>query len=119
VGPLAIDNGAGLSRSERVSATLLADLLRSAAESHYAPEFISSLSLGGMDGTTRSRFDGQAGSLHVKTGRIDHVSALAGYMRGASGRRGVVAVLLNAKDAHRGPGKELEEAVVTWAHLQL
>src|SRR5690606_6456696 len=119
VEPLFIDNGAGLSRNGRVSAGLLPAVLSAAADSFYAPEFISSRSLGGMDGTTRSRFNGHAGSLHVKAGRIDDVSALAGYLRARSGRRVVVAILLNSKDAHRGPGKELEEAVVSWAHQQL
>jgi serine-type D-Ala-D-Ala carboxypeptidase/endopeptidase (penicillin-binding protein 4) len=119
VDPLVIDNGAGLSRDERVTARLLADLLRAASQSPFAPEFMSSLSLGGLDGTTRRRFNGQAGTLHVKTGRIDHVSALAGYLRASSGAPVVVAILLNAKDAHRGPGQELEEAVVKWVYDQL
>ena len=119
VGALVIDNGAGLSRNARVSARLLADLLRAATASPYAPEFVSSLSLGGLDGTTRSRFNGHSAVMHVKTGRIDHVSALAGYLRAASGRDYVVAIMVNANDAHRGPGQELEEAVVQWVYDHL
>src|SRR5690606_23621552 len=57
---LVIDNGAGLSRNERISAGLLADILRAAYRSPYAAEFIASLSLGGLDGTTRRRFNGHA-----------------------------------------------------------
>ncbi|MBN1237557.1 MAG: D-alanyl-D-alanine carboxypeptidase/D-alanyl-D-alanine-endopeptidase [Gammaproteobacteria bacterium] len=116
VDPLVIDNGSGLSRRGRVTARLLVDLLRAAAESPFAPEFMSSLSLGGLDGTTRRRFNGRAGTLHVKTGRLDHVSALAGYVRAASGAPVVVTILVNSENAHRGPGQELEEAVVEWAH---
>src|SRR5690606_19498150 len=116
VDSLVIDNGAGLSRNERVSARLLTDLLRTAADSVYASEFISSLSLGGLDGTTRSRFNGHAGAMHVKTGRLDHVSALAGYVHAASGTDYVVAIILNSTDAHRGPGQELQEAVVKWVY---
>jgi serine-type D-Ala-D-Ala carboxypeptidase/endopeptidase (penicillin-binding protein 4) len=52
----------------------------------------------------------------VKTGRIDHVAALAGYVHGASGKSYVMVVILNAQDAHRGPGQELEEAVTHWVH---
>jgi D-alanyl-D-alanine carboxypeptidase/D-alanyl-D-alanine-endopeptidase (penicillin-binding protein 4) len=82
----------------------------------YAPEFIASLSLGGMDGTTRGRFDDNSGNgrMHVKTGRIDHVSALAGYVHAANGKNYVVAIMLNAPDAHLGPGRELEAAVTRW-----
>jgi D-alanyl-D-alanine carboxypeptidase/D-alanyl-D-alanine-endopeptidase (penicillin-binding protein 4) len=116
VSSLAMDNGAGLSRDGRVSAQLLADLLRQAHRSRFAAEFVSSLSLAGLDGTTR-RFEGAAadGGMHVKTGTLDDVSALAGYVRGAGGEDYVVVMLLNAHDAHRGPGLELEQAVLSWA----
>ena len=39
------------------SAALLAGVLRLAYKSPYAPEFMASLSLGGLDGTTRGRFE--------------------------------------------------------------
>jgi len=117
--PLVIDNGAGLSRQARVSARLIVDILRAAAKSPYAAEFVSSLALGGLDGTTRSRFNGQSAVTHVKTGRLDHVSALAGYVRSARGTDYAIAVITNAQDAHRGPGNELEEAVVRFVHDQL
>jgi serine-type D-Ala-D-Ala carboxypeptidase/endopeptidase (penicillin-binding protein 4) len=114
--PLVIDNGAGLSRDARVSASLLAAILRQATRSPYASEFVSSLSLGGVDGTTRRRFDERAGAgrMHVKTGRLDHVSALAGYAHRPSGQDYVLVILVNTLDAHRGPGQELEEAVTRW-----
>ena len=75
------------------------------------------MSLGGLDGTTRNRFrrGSVAGSLHVKTGRLDHVSALAGFVHAASGQTYAVALMLNADDVHRGPGEELQEAFVRWA----
>jgi D-alanyl-D-alanine carboxypeptidase/D-alanyl-D-alanine-endopeptidase (penicillin-binding protein 4) len=114
---LMLQNGAGLSRDERASMQLLAELLREAYRSPYAPEFIASLSLGGLDGTTRARFDASMpaeGVMHLKTGRLDHVSAVAGYVRAATGRTYVVAVVMNSPDAHRGPGQELEEAVLRY-----
>jgi D-alanyl-D-alanine carboxypeptidase/D-alanyl-D-alanine-endopeptidase (penicillin-binding protein 4) len=113
---LTLTNGAGLARDERISARLLAEILREAAQSVYAPEFIASLSLGGLDGTTRGRFDDHAGNgrMHVKTGRIDHVAALAGYLHANNGKSYILAMMLNTQDAHRGPGQELEEAVTRW-----
>ena len=117
---LTLQNGAGLSRDERASMGLLASVLRAAYRSPYAAEFIASLSLGGLDGTTRGRFDARSGEglVHVKTGRLDHVSALAGYVHGANDRIYVVAVVMNSPDAHRGPGQELEEAVLRWTQAQ-
>jgi len=50
-----------------------------------APEFIASLPLAGMDGTLRSRMkSAPAGSVRLKTGHLDGVSGVAGYVtRGA------------------------------------
>jgi D-alanyl-D-alanine carboxypeptidase/D-alanyl-D-alanine-endopeptidase (penicillin-binding protein 4) len=116
---LVLQNGAGLSRDERASAALLASVLRAAQKSAYAPEFMASLSLGGLDGTTRGRFEHSGESLmHVKTGRLDHVSALAGYVHAANGKTYVVTIIMNSEDAHRGPGQELEEAVVRWVQAR-
>jgi len=116
---LRMQNGAGLSRDERASADLLAGVLRAAYKSPFAPEFMASLSLGGLDGTTRGRFhrDDQV-LMHVKTGRLDHVSALAGYVHAASGKTYVIVAIMNSEDAHRGPGQELEEAVVRWVQAR-
>lgn len=108
------ENGAGLSRRESISAELLTGILRAAARSIYAPEFMASLSLGGLDGTTRGRFGAGAAGMHVKTGRLDHVSALAGYVQPSNGPTYVIAIMVNAEDAHRGPGQEVEEAVIDW-----
>jgi D-alanyl-D-alanine carboxypeptidase/D-alanyl-D-alanine-endopeptidase (penicillin-binding protein 4) len=116
---LTMINGAGLSREARVSARLLVDILRNAARSPYAAEFIASLSLGGQDGTTRGRFDARPGDgvMHVKTGRIDDVSALAGFVHGTA-RTYALAILVNAKSAHAGPGDEIESAVLRWIRAQ-
>jgi D-alanyl-D-alanine carboxypeptidase/D-alanyl-D-alanine-endopeptidase (penicillin-binding protein 4) len=120
VDSLMLQNGAGLSRDERASMRLLVDVLRAAYLSPYAPEFIASLSLGGLDGTTRNRFDSTPaqGVMHLKTGRLDHVSAVAGYVHAPTGRTYVVAVVMNSENAHRGPGQELEEAVLSFALAQ-
>jgi D-alanyl-D-alanine carboxypeptidase/D-alanyl-D-alanine-endopeptidase (penicillin-binding protein 4) len=120
ISSLMLQNGAGLSRDERASMQLLIDVLRAAYASPYAPEFIASLSLGGLDGTTRGRFDASEPSqvMHLKTGRLDHVSAVAGYVRAANDKTYVVAVVMNSEDAHRGPGQELEEAVLRYTLAQ-
>jgi len=117
---LVLANGAGLSRATRISARLLADTLLLAARSHLAPEFLASLSIGGLDGTTRRRFDGlpAVGRMHVKTGRLDDVSALAGYVHAADGTNFVVVMMLNSADAHRGIGEELQDALIRWVYEQ-
>ncbi|MDH3417903.1 MAG: D-alanyl-D-alanine carboxypeptidase/D-alanyl-D-alanine-endopeptidase [Gammaproteobacteria bacterium] len=117
-GGLVIDNGAGLSRATRISAEALTGVLLTAARSPLAPEFLASLSLGGLDGTTRGRFNGHevSGRMHVKTGRLDHVSALVGLVHARSGVDYATVVMVNSPDAHRGPGTELQEALVRWVY---
>lgn len=117
---LTLVNGAGLSRDTRISARLLAQILAHAWSLPHMPEFISSLSIVGMDGTAKHRLKTKqaSGYAHVKTGTIDHVSAVAGYVMGRSGKRHIVAGMLNHHDAHRGAGKELMNALVAWAHAQ-
>ena len=119
-GSLNMANGAGLSREARVSANMLVGMLEAAAKSAYAPEFLASLSIAGLDGTTRGRFDESSGNgvMHVKTGRLDHVSALAGFAHGDDERTYVLAILMNTPEAHRGLGQELEEAVTRWLNTQ-
>ncbi|HVN42037.1 MAG TPA: D-alanyl-D-alanine carboxypeptidase/D-alanyl-D-alanine-endopeptidase, partial [Steroidobacteraceae bacterium] len=53
---LAIENGSGLSREERISAVGLAGVLLAAYRSQYMPEFAASLPLAALDGTMRRRF---------------------------------------------------------------
>lgn len=113
-----LGNGAGLSRSSRVTARHLGAMLRYAYESPYMPEYISSLSLSGMDGTLSRRFQDRSltGLAHMKTGSLDHVSAVAGYFQARSGKRYIVVAMLNHTDVHRGPGKEVQEMLLRWLY---
>ena len=115
---LHIDNGAGLSRDVRVSAGLLADVLAHAWTLPYRPEFISSLAITGVDGTARRRLRNKAGAgaAHIKTGTIDEVSAIAGYVKAKSGQDYIVVGMLNRRLAHKGHGKELMNALVSWVY---
>ena len=118
VDSLVIDNGAGLSRRTRISARLLADMLELAHQPPYGAEFVASMSIGGLDGTTRRRFDGAEahGRSHLKTGSLDEVAAIAGYVHASSGTTYIVAAMVNAADAHRGPGGEFLDELVEWAY---
>jgi D-alanyl-D-alanine carboxypeptidase/D-alanyl-D-alanine-endopeptidase (penicillin-binding protein 4) len=96
---LVIDNGSGLSRTERIAAANLGRLLVGAYNSNVMPEFISSLPLVGVDGTMQKRLRGSAvaGSAHIKTGSLKNVRGIAGYVLAASGRRYAVVSLMNGE----------------------
>ena len=86
----------------------------------FAPEFVSSLAILGRDGTARNRLRKrrEAGRAHVKTGTIDHVSALAGYVHTESGRQFVISGMANHPDVHRGGGEQIWNALVQWTYTQ-
>jgi len=114
---LAFDNGAGLSRDVRMTARDFGAMLRFAWQQPYMPEYASSLSLSGLDGTLSNRMDGPLkGLAHLKTGTLDHVSAIAGYLQSQSGRRFAVVVMQNEKDIHRGYGEEVQESLLRWLY---
>lgn len=117
---LVLENGAGLSRDARISAASMGALLEFAWRQPYMPEFVSSLSLAGKDGTLRRRFDDASlhGNAHLKTGSLDHVVAIAGYLQARSGRRFAVVTMQNYQDIHRGPGQEVQEALLRWVYDQ-
>jgi len=111
---LVLDNGSGLSRSERISADSLAQLLRVAWQSPVMPEFVASLPLAGVDGTLRKRLNGSAavGRAHLKTGYLEGVRAVAGYLLDQGGRRWIVVCLINDPKARLG--KPVIDALLQW-----
>ena len=119
-GAINLENGAGLSREARITPKALASLLTFAWKQPYMPEFLASMSLSGLDGTLRRRFRNTqlVGQAHLKTGSLDHVTAIAGYLQSRSGRRFAVVALQNHEDIHRGPGEEVQEALLRWLYEQ-
>jgi len=117
---LSLDNGAGLSRDTRVTTDLMTGLLQSAWASPYMPEFVASLPINGLDGTMRNRVRGttMSGRMHVKTGSLDEVAAVAGFVYSQSNTIYTVVGIVNHELADRGPGAELLNELLTWVYLQ-
>ena len=113
---LRLENGSGLSRTERISAQHLGQLLVSAYHSPIMPEFMASFSIAGLDGTAQKRLIGSdmVGRAHLKTGSIDGVSAIAGYVLDSQNKRHVLVMLVNDKKA--GAGKNAQDALIKWVH---
>jgi D-alanyl-D-alanine carboxypeptidase/D-alanyl-D-alanine-endopeptidase (penicillin-binding protein 4) len=76
-------NGSGLGHANRITPNAMADLLRALYfDPRVGPEILQSLSVGGIDGTTRNRFRGTLASRRVraKTGTLDGKSCLSGLV---------------------------------------
>ncbi|MFY9260463.1 MAG: D-alanyl-D-alanine carboxypeptidase/D-alanyl-D-alanine-endopeptidase [Gallionella sp.] len=111
---LILENGAGLSRKERISAQHLADLLQYNATSPISAELVASLPILGVDGTLKKRFQDHAGRghAHIKTGSLTGVKSIAGYVSGKNGKQWIVVFIVNhARAAYSGVA---QDALVEW-----
>lgn len=106
-----IDNGSGLSRQTRISAVQLARLLQVAYASPYSAELISSLPIVGVDGTLK-RSQAMLASAHLKTGSLQGVLALAGFVHTAHGKQVCLVALIN--HANASAARPALDALVDW-----
>jgi D-alanyl-D-alanine carboxypeptidase/D-alanyl-D-alanine-endopeptidase (penicillin-binding protein 4) len=107
-----LDNGSGLSRQERISAQGLGRLLQTAYASPLMPELMASLPISGVDGTLKRMKARASGSAHLKTGSLNNVVAVAGYVHAASGKRYVLVALINHPNANAA--RPAIDALVDW-----
>ncbi len=105
-----IENGSGLSREARISAESLGRVLNHGWKSGVMPEFVASLPAAGYDGAMQKR-SLTTGSAHVKTGHLNRVHAVAGYVTDERGERWSVAVIVNG-DVNKG--KAFTQDVLNW-----
>jgi serine-type D-Ala-D-Ala carboxypeptidase/endopeptidase (penicillin-binding protein 4) len=110
-----IVDGSGLTRETHVTARQISRVLQSAYRDFAtSPEFVASLSIGGEDGTMKRRTLGVNESiLRAKTGSLDGVSALAGYVTSADNELLVFAILLNDPQFKYGKMSSWADQVAT------
>jgi serine-type D-Ala-D-Ala carboxypeptidase/endopeptidase (penicillin-binding protein 4) len=113
-----LDNGSGLSRSERISTQALGELLRLASKHPSAEVFANSLSVAGVDGTAANMVKrgiavNAIGNAQLKTGTLRDVVAVAGYASGKNGQRYSVVGIVN--HANAGAARPALDALVEWA----
>jgi serine-type D-Ala-D-Ala carboxypeptidase/endopeptidase (penicillin-binding protein 4) len=113
---IVFENGSGLSRTERISATQLARLLQYAYKSPWSHEFISSLPIAGVDGTMRNRLLNSAakGKARVKTGTLRDVVSVAGYVPDSNGNMYVVVAMVNDPRASHTVARPVVDALIDW-----
>ncbi len=94
---IVIKNGSGLFDANRVTAWSTALLLRTAMrDTAIASDFVAQLATGGVDGTLRGRFRSWSskGAVRAKTGTLNSVAALSGYVLAPPGRSAVAFSIL-------------------------
>ncbi|HEX7361461.1 MAG TPA: D-alanyl-D-alanine carboxypeptidase/D-alanyl-D-alanine-endopeptidase [Bryobacteraceae bacterium] len=90
-------DGCGLAREDLATPAAIVALLRYMWESPYREMWLQTLPIGGVDGTLQHRFQGipNPQRVHAKTGSLNHVDALSGYMEVKPHRWIVFSMLVN------------------------
>jgi D-alanyl-D-alanine carboxypeptidase/D-alanyl-D-alanine-endopeptidase (penicillin-binding protein 4) len=113
---LVLDNGSGLSRTERIAASDLAAVLRVGASSRWSAEFLATLPIVAIDGGMRRRLpmSDAAGRARIKTGTLRDVSAVAGYVEDRSGETHIVVAMIHHPLARREVARPILDSLIDW-----
>ncbi len=113
-------DGSGLSRHNLITPSAAAQLyIYMAKQSKFSQAWRDSLTIGGVDGTLRNRFKGTraSGNIRGKTGTIDQVSALSGYVKTLAGEELVFSMIVNGVPETSTRVNLLDEIVVLLANF--
>ncbi len=111
----ALVNGSGLSRDVTLKPSVLAKVLVDMWNNpSVGPEFVTTLSVGGRDGTLRSRFreEAMAGRVRGKTGTLNGVHCLSGYVRSQDDHVYAFAFLVNNIDGALSRARRAHDRLV-------
>ncbi len=110
---LSYADGSGLSRGNKVTAISQVKFLTSLMNEKYYRTFFDSLPIGGQSGTLKSMFQGDAnGRVFAKTGTLNRVKTLAGYLKTNSGKTLVFSLLVNNYNGSVGQVKNKMEKII-------
>jgi D-alanyl-D-alanine carboxypeptidase/D-alanyl-D-alanine-endopeptidase (penicillin-binding protein 4) len=113
-GAYVMKNGSGLNDTNRFSARQLTALLRAMWRRFpLQAEFLASLPVAGRDGTIRWRMEGgeAAGRLRAKTGTLEGVTSLSGYVETAGRRTLAFSILVNDLPGRTGQAVRSVDAI--------
>jgi D-alanyl-D-alanine carboxypeptidase/D-alanyl-D-alanine-endopeptidase (penicillin-binding protein 4) len=115
---LVLENGAGLSRKERISVAHMSALLQHASNHPLSAELEASLPILGVDGSVKKRLKTSpaASHAHLKTGTLTGVKTIAGYIRSKTGKEWIIVFFINHPYAQRG--QDAQDALIEWVQQQ-
>jgi D-alanyl-D-alanine carboxypeptidase/D-alanyl-D-alanine-endopeptidase (penicillin-binding protein 4) len=103
-------DGSGISPGDRIAPRALTRLLTYASNQPWGAAWRATLPVAGQDGTLVGRFKDSPlkGKMWAKTGTLNEVNALSGYLTAASGKTLAFSILVNG----RRPGSDAEAQAV-------
>ncbi|MEK6798317.1 MAG: D-alanyl-D-alanine carboxypeptidase/D-alanyl-D-alanine-endopeptidase [Planctomycetota bacterium] len=106
---LKVADGSGLSRANSCTARQLTELLAWSSRQPFGRLLEDSLAEAGVDGSLRRRLKNSAGRVHAKTGTMNGIRALTGYVDDGGGPRFAFAVLFNNYPGSSAPYKDIQD----------
>jgi D-alanyl-D-alanine carboxypeptidase/D-alanyl-D-alanine-endopeptidase (penicillin-binding protein 4) len=110
-----IVDGSGISRFDQVTPISISGIL----EKMYFDianfeDYYNSLSIAGVDGTLRNRFTGTSAenNLHGKTGTLDGISSLSGYLTTAKGDDLIISMIMEFDKKGNRFHHEIQDQIV-------
>jgi D-alanyl-D-alanine carboxypeptidase/D-alanyl-D-alanine-endopeptidase (penicillin-binding protein 4) len=103
-------DGSGMSPGDQITPRAFTQLLSYASRQPWGVDWRNTLPVGGVDGTLDGRFKDSPlkGRIWAKTGTLDEVNSLSGYLNAASGRTLAFSILVNG----RRPGSDAEQQAI-------
>jgi D-alanyl-D-alanine carboxypeptidase/D-alanyl-D-alanine-endopeptidase (penicillin-binding protein 4) len=103
-------DGSGISPRDQITPRALTQLLSYVSKQFWGVGWRATLPVAGVDGTLDHRFLNSPlkGKLRAKTGTLNEVEALSGYLTSASGKTLAFSILVNG----RRPGSDAEQHAV-------
>jgi serine-type D-Ala-D-Ala carboxypeptidase/endopeptidase (penicillin-binding protein 4) len=109
---IAIVDGSGLSRDNRVTSRMISDVFRVMWRHRDKETYFNSLTISGVDGTIGKRMDDLKGRVHGKTGFIGGVRSLSGYVQNDDGHWIIFSIIYNGFRGSAGPYEDMQDNAV-------
>jgi D-alanyl-D-alanine carboxypeptidase/D-alanyl-D-alanine-endopeptidase (penicillin-binding protein 4) len=109
-----VADGSGLSRYNQITPAALNRLLLIQWHHPTSDVLIDALPIAGVDGTLRWRMRGTVaeGNARAKTGALDAVRGLSGYVRDRDGRTIIFTLLVNGFEARGSEARAIEDLII-------
>lgn len=117
-GAITLSDGTGMSVYNRVTPAGLVQLLRWAKAQEWGAAWRADQPIAGVDGSLERRFRGTLleGNVFAKTGTLNGVNALSGYMIAQSGRELTFSIIANDRPPMTGSAlREMQDALLAIA----
>ena len=116
--PTKLDDGSGLSPTNRITAKALMSDLQQLVDANYASLFIEQLPQNGLDGTVKSVLRDRKASLYIKSGSIGGVRSYMGLRKSKSGDWIGFVCMANDVSGNGSASRKAWEILLDWVANQ-